>query len=101
MGDVLNKGQKILEVRCGYGLSDVRHRPWPSRPGSGLTGIITSFNFLGTCLGESCKRGDESDYGGMETSPRFIKGFFSYKIKCNGHNKTGLSVSYKIKRKKA
>ncbi|KAF3600311.1 hypothetical protein F2Q69_00035702 [Brassica cretica] len=37
MGDVLNKGQKFLEVRSGYGLSDVRHRPRPSRPGSGLT----------------------------------------------------------------
>ncbi|KAF3540643.1 hypothetical protein F2Q69_00021410 [Brassica cretica] len=40
MGDVLNKGQKILEVRSGYGLSDVRHRPRPSRPGSGLTGTV-------------------------------------------------------------
>ncbi|KAF3549813.1 hypothetical protein DY000_02007110 [Brassica cretica] len=37
MGDVLNKGQKCLEVRSGYGLSEVRHRPRPSRPGSGLT----------------------------------------------------------------
>ncbi|KAF3484579.1 hypothetical protein F2Q69_00054932 [Brassica cretica] len=30
---------KFLEVRSGYGLSDVRHRPRPSRPGSGLTGL--------------------------------------------------------------
>ncbi|KAF3509485.1 hypothetical protein F2Q69_00004144 [Brassica cretica] len=31
---------KFLEVRSGYGLSDVRHRPRPSRPGSGLTSPV-------------------------------------------------------------
>ncbi|KAF3611429.1 hypothetical protein DY000_02045150 [Brassica cretica] len=32
----LRRGRKA-KVRSGYGLSDVRHRPRPSRPGSGLT----------------------------------------------------------------
>ena len=39
MGDIIDKWRKKLEVRPGSGPSDVRRRPRPRRPGSGLTGV--------------------------------------------------------------